>query len=82
MATVGEKIKRIVVTFFRGFVKAYQLFCRPFFGQHCRFHPRCSDYMLDALEKHQLKGIWIGLKRILRCHPWHEGGFDPVTKNR
>ncbi|MFA9288694.1 MAG: membrane protein insertion efficiency factor YidD [Weeksellaceae bacterium] len=47
--------------------------------QVCRFSPTCSQYMYDAVEKYgSLKGIWLGLKRISRCHPWSQGGFDPV----
>lgn len=45
----------------------------------CRFHPTCSNYMHEALVKHGLiKGLWLGMKRILRCHPWNQGGYDPV----
>lgn len=45
----------------------------------CRFHPTCSRYMYQAVEKYgSVKGVWLGLKRILRCHPWTRGGYDPV----
>ena len=47
----------------------------------CRFHPTCSQYMIEAIQKFGFaKGIWLGLKRVLRCHPWNKGGFDPVPK--
>ncbi|PJA88530.1 MAG: membrane protein insertion efficiency factor YidD [Candidatus Moranbacteria bacterium CG_4_9_14_3_um_filter_36_9] len=47
----------------------------------CRFHPTCSEYTYQAIEKFGvLKGIWLGLKRIVRCHPWSEGGNDPIPK--
>ncbi len=45
----------------------------------CRFHPTCSEYMLGAVERHgAARGVWLGLKRLMRCHPFHAGGFDPV----
>jgi len=48
----------------------------------CRFHPTCSQYTLEALERFGvLKGLWLGFKRVLRCHPWSDGGEDPVPKN-
>ncbi|HPQ94222.1 MAG: membrane protein insertion efficiency factor YidD [Thiothrix sp.] len=63
----------------KGMVRGYQLFFSPFLGNNCRFYPSCSHYMLEALEKHgALRGSWLGIRRILRCNPWHEGGLDPV----
>ncbi|OOZ38586.1 membrane protein insertion efficiency factor YidD, partial [Solemya elarraichensis gill symbiont] len=48
-------------------------------GSSCRYYPTCSSYMIQAIEIHGvLKGGWMGLRRISRCHPWHEGGIDPV----
>lgn len=62
-----------------GLIRFYQRFLSPLTGPTCRFHPTCSQYTLEALEKHgALKGSWLGLRRILRCHPFHPGGFDPV----
>ncbi|NBC49011.1 MAG: membrane protein insertion efficiency factor YidD [Gammaproteobacteria bacterium] len=60
-------------------LRAYQLFLSPLLGQHCRFYPSCSQYAIEAVEQHGvLRGSWLGLKRLLRCHPWHPGGVDPV----
>ncbi|MEW5781839.1 MAG: membrane protein insertion efficiency factor YidD [Pseudomonadota bacterium] len=60
-------------------VRAYQLLISPFFPPSCRFHPTCSHYAIEALEKHgPLWGTWLALRRVLRCHPWHPGGHDPV----
>lgn len=60
-------------------VRFYQKCISPFLGANCRFTPTCSQYMIEALEKYgALKGFLLGIKRILRCHPWHPGGWDPV----
>jgi putative membrane protein insertion efficiency factor len=57
----------------------YRYTLSPIFGNSCRFYPTCSHYAQDALRKYgALKGTWLAVKRIGRCHPWHEGGFDPV----
>ncbi len=66
-------------SFFRFVVLAYRMLLRPWLGQHCRFHPSCSEYALEALETHgSWQGLWLAIKRLSRCHPWHEGGVDPV----
>ncbi|MBK8270636.1 MAG: membrane protein insertion efficiency factor YidD [Planctomycetes bacterium] len=60
-------------------VRAYQLAIRPLLPGACRFIPGCSEYAIEAIERHgPLKGAWLGLKRILRCHPGRTGGYDPV----
>jgi hypothetical protein len=57
----------------------YRITLSPFIGQSCRFYPTCSHYAEDALRKYgALRGSWMALKRIGRCHPWHAGGYDPV----
>jgi len=60
-------------------IRAYQLVLKPVMPKVCRFTPSCSAYMIEALTVHgALKGTWLGLCRISRCHPWHPGGYDPV----
>jgi hypothetical protein len=60
-------------------LRAYQLFVSPLLGPHCRFTPSCSEYMRQAILRHGLgRGSWLGVCRLLRCHPLHAGGIDPV----
>ena len=60
-------------------VRAYRLVLSPWVGQSCRFHPTCSAYALEALERHgALRGGWLTLRRIARCHPWGGSGIDNV----
>jgi len=60
-------------------IRFYQLAISPWLGRRCRFHPSCSEYAVDALERHGvLKGLWLAVRRVGRCHPWHPGGYDPV----
>ncbi len=60
-------------------VRAYRLVLSPLVGMHCRFQPTCSAYALEALERHgALRGGWLTLRRVGRCHPWGSSGFDPV----
>lgn len=62
-------------------VRFYQLAISPWLGSNCRYQPTCSSYMIEALKEHGLiKGLWLGLKRIGRCHPWGSHGYDPVPK--
>jgi hypothetical protein len=60
-------------------VQGYRYFLSPLLGNHCRFYPTCSQYALDALERHGAwRGTWLAVRRLARCHPWHPGGVDPV----
>jgi len=60
-------------------ITVYQYTLSLLIGNQCRFHPTCSQYTKEAIDKHGcLKGSWLGLRRVCSCHPWHEGGFDPV----
>ncbi len=60
-------------------IRLYKILLSPFLGSHCRFYPTCSDYMYQAVERYGLpRGFRLGVKRFLRCHPFHAGGLDPV----
>ncbi|MHC4996389.1 MAG: membrane protein insertion efficiency factor YidD [Planctomycetota bacterium] len=60
-------------------VWVYRHTLSPFIGRSCRFQPTCSQYMLDAVARHgPWRGGWRGIKRICRCHPWNDGGYDPT----
>lgn len=60
-------------------IRLYQWVVSPILGPSCRYLPTCSDYALEAVERHgALAGLWLALRRLLRCHPWAAGGYDPV----
>jgi len=66
-----------------GLVKLYRLAISPWLGMNCRFQPTCSEYAIEALQKHGVfKGSWLAAKRIGRCHPWGGSGYDPVPGNQ
>jgi uncharacterized protein len=60
-------------------IRVYQWTVSPLLGPCCRFHPSCSCYTHEAIERHgAIRGLWLGVRRLLRCHPFVEGGYDPV----
>lgn len=64
-------------------VRLYQLLVSPLLPPACRFHPTCSRYAMQALATHgALRGLWLTLRRVLKCHPFHPGGYDPVPERR
>ena len=68
-------MKRVLIWLVRG----YKRFISPLLPPACRYTPTCSEYALEAIQKYgALRGGWMALKRILRCHPFHPGGYDPV----
>jgi putative membrane protein insertion efficiency factor len=68
-------IARLAVLMVRG----YQVTLSPLLPSACRYQPSCSSYMIEAVERHgALRGVWLGARRILRCHPFARGGYDPV----
>ena len=62
-------------------IKAYQWMISPFLGPRCRFYPTCSQYAIEAIDRHGAwRGTRLALKRLVKCHPFHEGGLDPVPE--
>lgn len=60
-------------------IRLYQCLVSPFLPPRCRFHPSCSQYAIDAITRHGIfYGVWLGIRRLMRCHPWSAGGYDPV----
>ena len=69
----------MIKDFLMGLIRGYRNFISPLFPPSCRFQPTCSQYALDAVGRFgPLKGSWLATRRILRCHPFHRGGYDPV----
>jgi putative membrane protein insertion efficiency factor len=64
-------------------IRGYQLIISPLLGPRCRFYPSCSCYAHSAIERYGVwRGGWLGLRRLLRCHPFNQGGYDPVPDER
>lgn len=62
-------------------LRGYRYLISPLLGQQCRFYPTCSSYSIEAVERYgTARGVWLATRRICKCHPWHEGGFDPVPE--
>ena len=66
-----------------GFIRAWRFAISPLYGQVCRYHPSCSAYALEAVTVHgSVRGTWLSVRRIARCHPWAEGGIDDIPEAR
>lgn len=71
--------RNLVGLLMRGMIRLYQLLLSPVLPASCRFSPSCSAYAMEAIKVHgPLAGSWLGARRICRCHPWNDGGYDPV----
>jgi putative membrane protein insertion efficiency factor len=76
---LSKKLYNLLSLPFIGLIRFYQLAISPWLAPRCRFTPTCSQYGIDALRKHgPVKGTWLTLKRIAKCHPWGSHGHDPV----
>jgi hypothetical protein len=79
MEKVSIALRKIPV----GIIKLYQSLLSPMLGPTCRFHPSCSHYTIDAITEHGLiYGCWLSIRRILKCHPFNDGGYDPVPEKK
>jgi putative membrane protein insertion efficiency factor len=73
------RLDGLIAGILRGAVRVYQWTVRPLLPPACRFHPSCSEYAEQAIERHgALRGGWLAARRVCRCGPWHAGGYDPV----
>lgn len=71
--------KNLLAKLLIGMIKLYQVTLSPFIGRACRYTPTCSNYGIEAIQKHgPFKGFWLTLKRVLSCNPWGGSGYDPV----
>ena len=78
MRRLASMLWHLPATLLIGAARVYQWTLSPLIGQHCRFQPTCSAYFIEAVRKYgAIRGTWLGLRRIARCHPFHSGGYDP-----
>ena len=79
MSALKQGLRKVLIFPLVLLVRLYQGILSPWLPNSCRFQPTCSQYMIEALQKHgPIKGLWLGIRRIARCHPWGGSGHDPV----
>ena len=79
MATDNQTMRRFIIKL----IGLYRYLISPFLGNNCRYYPTCSEYAQTSVERFGvMKGSWMAVRRISRCHPWHEGGVDPVPEKK
>ena len=72
-------LRHILQTLLIALIRAYQILISPILPRCCRFYPTCSEYALTAIRQHgPTRGVFLGIRRLIRCHPFHPGGYDPV----
>lgn len=82
MTSLRARLARLPVALLTGLVRGYRFFLSPWLGSSCRFEPTCSAYSLEALDRHgAAAGTYLTLARLVRCHPWCDGGHDPVPNH-
>lgn len=81
MKRMAYLLRKIPTALLLALLRGYQYLISPLLGPRCRFWPSCSNYAIEALHLHgSARGGWLALKRIVKCHPWHAGGIDPVPE--
>lgn len=79
MEKTQKALRKLATLPFIALIRFYQVALSPFLGSNCRFHPTCSQYALESIKTYGcIKGVWLSSRRILKCHPFHPGGIDPV----
>jgi len=79
MRKLYEGFKKLLSKLLIGLIRLYQITLSPFIGRSCRYTPTCSNYGIEAIQKHgPFKGTWLTVKRVLSCNPWGGSGYDPV----
>jgi hypothetical protein len=80
LSRAGDVLTQALKVVFIALIRIYQVCISPLLGPRCRFYPTCSQYAYDAVMKHgPAKGFYLAARRLLRCHPWSPGGYDPVV---